>query len=61
MKELKKEEMKYKLFMFYHLGSFVAQILEVLTVLFQVIVLMDRVNFIRIIIFYRKDTQGQKI
>lgn len=51
MKELKKEEMKYKLFMFYHLGSFVAQILEVLTVLFQVIVLMDRVNFIRIIIF----------
>lgn len=51
MKEFKKEEMKYKLFMFYHIGSCVAQILEVLTILFQVIVLMDRVNCIRIIIF----------
>lgn len=40
MKELKKEEMKYKLFPFYHLVSFVTQILEgVLTTLFQVIVL----------------------
>lgn len=39
--------------MFYHLGSFVAPILEVLTILFQVIVLMDRVHFIRIIIFQR--------
>lgn len=39
--------------MFYHLDSFVAPILEVLTILFQVIVLMDRVHFIRIIIFQR--------
>lgn len=37
MKGLKKEEMKFKLFTFYRLGSFGAQILEILTVLFQVI------------------------
>lgn len=57
MKELKKGEMKYKLF-----PSFITQILEeVLTTLFQVIVLTNRVHFIRIIIFQRrKGTLGIK-
>uniref|UniRef100_G1NW15 Plakophilin 2 n=1 Tax=Myotis lucifugus TaxID=59463 RepID=G1NW15_MYOLU len=48
---LKKGEMKYKLF-----PSFITHILEeVLTTLFQVIVLINRVHFIRIIIFQRRE------